>query len=252
MSERLLSEIGPAALLSLSDCRALYDLLERHYDYVTWRQFEADLAEKDNVIVLRDANGRPCGFSTQKLMRVEVDGRPVRAIFSGDTVIDRSHWGEQELGRAWCRYVGQVRAAEPETPLCWFLISKGYRTYLYLPLFFEKYYPGCAWPTPAAEQRVLDALAYAKFPDHYNCETGLVVFPESRGNLKPELAIVPSHRLNNPHVRFFLSRNPSYALGTELACLAEISAGNMRSYAARILVEEELRVAGRRAESVYA
>jgi len=186
------------------------------------------------------------------VMHVTVDGLPVRAIFSGDTIIDPGHWGEQELGRAWCRYVGQVRAADPEIPLYWFLISKGYRTYLYLPVFFKTYYPACAWPTPAAEQRILNALASAKFPDDYEPATGLVVFPESRGNLKPELAAVPTHRLKNQHVQFFLCSNPSYAQGAELACLAEISPENMRSYPARILLEEELKTAGLQAESIHA
>ncbi len=196
----MFSEIGPATRLSLSDRRTLYELLERHYEHVSWMQFAADLAEKDAVIVLRDANGLPCGFSTQRVMHVTVDGLPVRAIFSGDTIIDPGHWGEQELGRAWCRYVGQVRAADPEIPLYWFLISKGYRTYLYLPVFFKTYYPACAWPTPAAE----------------HCS------------------------------------NPSCAQGTELACLAEISPENMRSYPARILLEEELKTAGLQAESIHA
>jgi len=56
----MFSEIGPATRLSLSDRRTLYELLERHYEHVSWKQFEADLAEKDAVIVLRDANGLPC------------------------------------------------------------------------------------------------------------------------------------------------------------------------------------------------
>jgi hypothetical protein len=248
----MFSEIVPAMRLTTSDRRKLYELLERHYEHVSWVQFEADLLEKDAVIVLRDASGLPCGFSTQKVMHITADGLAVRAIFSGDTIIDPNHWGEQELGRAWCRYVGQVRAVDPETPLYWFLISKGYRTYLYLPVFFKTYYPACAWPTPAAEQRILNALASAKFPEDYDAERGLVVFQESRGNLKPELAAVPPHRLKNQHVQFFLSCNPSYSQGTELTCLAEISPENMRSYPARILQEEELKTAALQVESMHA
>ena len=248
----MFSEIGPATRLSLSDRRTLYELLERHYEHVSWPQFKSDLAEKDAVIVLRDSAGIPCGFSTQKVMHATVDGISVRAIFSGDTIIDPNHWGEQELGRAWCRYVGQVRAADPETPLYWFLISKGYRTYLYLPVFFKSYYPACAWPTPAVEQRILNALASAKFPDDYDAGTGLVVFPESHGNLRPELAVVPPHRLKNQHVRFFLASNSCYSQGTELACFAEISPANMRSYPARILLEEELKTGVLQFESMHA
>jgi hypothetical protein len=70
--------------------------------------------------------------------------------------------------------------------------------------------------------------------------------------LKPELAVVPQHRLKNQHVHFFLASNPSYSQGTELACLAEISPANMRSYPARILREEELKTAVLQFESMHA
>jgi hypothetical protein len=52
-------------------------------------------------------------------------------------------------------------------------------------------------------------------------------------------------------VQFCLLCNPRYAEGTELACLAEISRENMRSYPARILQEEEQRTAGLQVESIH-
>jgi hypothetical protein len=58
--------------------------------------------------------------------------------------------------------------------------------------------------------------------------------------------------LKNQHVQFFLSSNASYAQGTELVCLAEISPENMRSYPARILQEEELKTVGLQVESMHA
>ncbi len=222
-------EITPA------DSRAMYEIFARHYDCVSIEQFLLDLSEKDYVLVLRNANGAICGFSTQKVFRVSVGGTPVRAVFSGDTIVDRAYWGEQELGRCWCRYVSAVYREEPNVPLYWFLISKGYRTYLYLPLFFEDFYPNYGAPTPAFEQRLLDTLAAAKFPDHYRRETGLIEFPCSQGQLKPRLAEIPARRLRDPHVQFFLKRNPAYATGHELACLAEISPLNMKLFAGRIL-----------------
>ena len=97
-------------------------------------------------------DGTVRGFSTQRVLAATVEGTRVRAIFSGDTVIDRAYWGEQELVRGWSRFAGAVRAEAPETPLFWFLISKGYRTYLYLPLFFARYFPRHDAPTPPFEQ----------------------------------------------------------------------------------------------------
>jgi len=240
MRDQLHSRIVPVAAITDADICTMYEIFSRHYDCISVDRFLSDLAEKDCVLVLHDdANGAICGFSTQKLLRVSVGGKPVRAVFSGDTIVDRMHWGDQELGRCWCRYVSSVCAEEPDVPLYWLLISKGYRTYLYLPLFFEVFYPNFQTPTPEFEQCVLDTLASAKFPRYYRPGKGVIEFPESQGQLKPHLAEIPVRRVRNPHVQFFLSRNPHFASGTELACLAEISASNMKLFAGRILQQAQ-------------
>jgi hypothetical protein len=229
------SEIVPVADITPADTRAMYEIFARHYDFVSLQQFLFDLSEKDCALILRNSIGAICGFSTQKVLRVSVDGLPVRAVFSGDTIVDRAYWGEQELVLCWCRFVSAVYAEDPSVPLFWFLISKGYRTYLYLPLFFETFYPNCGAPTPPFEQQVLDTLAAAKFRDHYHSETGLIEFACSQGQLKPQLAEVPDRRLRDPNVQFFLKRNPLYAHGHELACLARISPSNMKRFGDRMM-----------------
>jgi len=213
---------------------AMFAIFARHYDEVSRDRFEVDLAEKDGVVILTGPDGLLSGFSTQKTLRAQVGGREVRALFSGDTVIDRSQWGEQELCRGWSRYAGMVLAEEPGTPLYWLLVSKGYRTYLYLPLFFREFYPRVDVAVPPFDHQVLDTFASLKFGEHYDSSTGLIAFPHSMGQLTGELAMVPPHRRDHAHVRFFLERNPDYARGTELACLAEISLANLTSFGRRL------------------
>ncbi len=235
---RLRSECLGVAELSAEERRSMFEVFSRHYDCVSWLQFQRDLDAKDCVIVLRTESGRICGFSTQQLLRTSIDGIPVRAVYSGDTIIDRAYWGEQEMGKAWCRYVARVYTESPEIRLFWFLISKGYRTYLYLPLFFHDFYPRWNAPTPEYEQRVLDRLASSKFPREYDPETGLILFPQSQGQLNGKLAAVPPRRLLQPDVKYFLERNPKFGSGVELACLAEISPFNMKLFAGRIMTTQ--------------
>lgn len=240
ISRRLESEIVAASDVGSSLSGELFAILERHYDSVTRDHFESDLREKSHVILLRDAgSGEVRGFSTQSVMRTDFRGTSVRAVFSGDTIIDRQSWGEQELVRGWCRFAGRLRAAEPCSPLYWFLISKGYRTYLYLPLFYRDFLPHCERETPEPEQALLDTFARHKFGECWDPRTGLIRFASSRGQLKPDLAEVAPAQLRNPHVRYFLARNPEYASGVELACLAEIAPCNMRGLAAAMVREGE-------------
>ena len=233
---RLTSETIPTAALSAEMLRALFAIFEQHYRRVSFPQFLADLREKDAVILLRDAATQtPRGFSTQQVLRLTHRGEPLRVLFSGDTIIDRAHWGEQELVRAWCRFAGQTRAAGPER-LFWFLISKGYRTYLYLPIFFREFFPRHATPAPEFAQTLLHALGAQKFGAHYDAARGVASFPESRGHLDPALADIPVARRRDPDVAFFLEKNPGHARGDELLCLAEISAENMRGLARRMVI----------------
>ncbi|MBI3551600.1 MAG: hypothetical protein HY077_03715 [Elusimicrobia bacterium] len=237
MGGRLCSDAVARSGLSPSDRDRLYSIFERHYEGVSRERFESDLAEKDFVILLREGPRGPVqGFSTQRVMALDHGGARVRAVFSGDTVIDRAYWGEQELVRGWCRFAGRVKAAEPETPLYWFLITKGYRTYLYLPLFFRDYYPRSEGPTPAGQKALLDALALSKFPSEYDPATGLIV-PEGGDRLRPELAETPEGRRDDPRVSFYLAKNPRYAQGDELVSLTEIRGTNMKGIAARSFAE---------------
>jgi hypothetical protein len=236
----LRSQIVPVAEVTPLERQTMFAIFARHYDCVSFEKFIADLEEKDCVLMLRNGAASICGFSTQKILRITVRGLLIRAVFSGDTIVDRAYWGEQELGRCWCRYVWAAYAEEPNVPLYWFLISKGYRTYLYLPLFFECFYPNCHSATPGFEQRVLDALASARFPKDYDSRRGVVAFAQSQGQLKPHLAEIPARRRRDLHVQFFLARNPGYFMGHELACLAEISPSNMKLFAGRMLAASQI------------
>ena len=62
---RLRSDVVPVAALEPGEPRLLFDLFARYYEHVSWPRFEADLREKDCVILLRDVrSGDVRGFST--------------------------------------------------------------------------------------------------------------------------------------------------------------------------------------------
>ena len=82
-------------------------------------------------------------------------------------------------------------------------------------------------------QRIINILANQKWPKYYQASSGLLQFPCSLGHLKPEIADVPAARADDPHVQFFMDRNPTYREGSELVCLAPISLENTKSIGRR-------------------
>lgn len=245
MSSRLRHEVTRPADLGAETRQGMFALFARCYEGVTSAQFEQDLAGKDHVILLRSVEGAVRGFSTQQIYETTFEDETVSILFSGDTLVEPECWGSAELVKGWCAVAARALCARPDRRLFWFLISKGYRTYLYLPLFFQAYLPAPGQPEMPEHRRLLDHVAAQKFGAAYQPATSLVCFPQAPGWLSPALAGVPPGRVQDPHVKFFLERNPGYAEGVELACLAEVALENThglgRRWLGRALEEENAR-----------
>ena len=215
----------------------MFDLFSGYYDGTDPDRFLSDLQDKQQVILLYDGQRALRGFSTLAVVHRDYNGRAVRAVFSGDTIVHHGYWGEQTLAFAWIRLAGRIKAERPEQPLYWFLIVKGHRTYRYLHAFTHRYYPSWREPTPRRQQALIDALAIERFKDCYDPRQGVVRFPRSLGQLKPAWAAVEGDDRRRPEVRFFLERNPGYVRGEELVCLAELHPDNLRSLARRLFLQ---------------
>lgn len=218
------AKIVKVTTLTSDERVTMFHLLEQYYDAICFVRFEEDLASKDDVILLLDGKSEAIkGFSTLKSVKVEKDGKPVYGLFSGDTVVDRDYWGQRVLGKAFLKYLFMQKAKRPFSPLYWLLISKGYKTYLLLANNFREHYPRYERETPVRAQSLLDEFARALFPKDYNQETGLIVFAESLGQLKAGIADIPCEAsMLNPRIQYFAERNPTWAQGTELMCIAEM------------------------------
>jgi hypothetical protein len=220
--------VRQVASLDAAEAGAMHALMAEHYEAVPRSRFDEDLSRKDEVILLRDESEVLRGFTTLAWNPGGVDAEG-DVLFSGDTIIDRTCWGTQELVRAFCRRAGEWRRASGRR-LFWFLISKGHRTYLYLPVFARRFHPHPQREEPELAA-LADRVAGRLFGGCWVAEEGVVRFPESRGHLSEELAADALARAGNPWVAFFLMKNPGYAEGEELVCLTEMCEANLRRVA---------------------
>lgn len=228
---KLVGSVAPRANLTGDERDSMYALLCTYFDGTRRAQFDADLAEKESVMLLRDrGTGEIQGFSTLMRLEIRVDGRDIVAFFSGDTIVAAQYWGESILSRLWSRTVFAeadiIVADRPSPQVFWFLICSGYKTFRFLPVFFRKFYPHPEWRTPDELQRILDSLGRAKFSDRYDAASGIVRL-EQPMPLRHGIADVTGQRLRDRMVAFFTSRNPGHERGDELACITEISRSNL-------------------------
>lgn len=211
----------PVGFLTGDERDEMFALMDGHYAAVTREAFDADLGRKDEVILLHDEAGKIRGFTTIAWNPCgEMEEGDV--IFSGDTVIHRECWGTQELVKGFCRRAGELQRRSGRR-LYWFLISKGHRTYRYLPLFAKRFHPHPERSEPMLE-RMAGEIAGKMFGAAWKGAVGVIRFEGCAGHLREELDAV---RDANRWVEFFKERNPGYLHGDELVCLTEMSEGNL-------------------------
>jgi len=236
LSTNLHGEVVSISDITSSERNRMFDLMSENYDGIKRETFERDLSEKSDIILLTDSNDlRIQGFSTLVVLEELVRGVKTRALFSGDTIINREYWGDTELEHHWGKYAFSLIDKNPGVPLFWFLMSKGYKTYRFLPVFFNEFYPRHDKQTPDYEQEVLDTFARKKYPLNYDPEKGLVLFQGKKDRLKQGVADIEERRMKDPHIRYFFERNPNWQNGDELCCIMPLKKDNFNKMALRVI-----------------
>lgn len=206
--------------ITVSHIKQMYDLYAAYYENTSLDIFLNDLSKKTGVIlVVRKADDKVVGFSTQTVYTLKIDGRTVRGVFSGDTIIDQRYWGNNKLGVEFYRFLLREKLKRPFTPFFWFLISKGYKTYMLMTNNCYKYYPNVSG-NKEEYRRITQAYCEQLFPEAFDKERMLLDFGDQYVRLKESIAdITPEMAAANPKIAFFEKMNPTWRRGTELPCL---------------------------------
>lgn len=214
----------------------MFELMSAHFDNMDLQRFQKDLEEKEGLLLLYNEEGIIEGFSTYLVLFTSYQGEAIRVLFSGDTILNKAIWGAREHFELLGELIADL-LEQDESPLYWFLLSKGYRTYLLLSQLFNSFYPHYQKAgSQTYEAGLAKHLAGLKYPGKTLLEKeNVLTLPMGADFLKDEIASIPKRRLKNPHINFFLQSNPGYTFGTELVCLAELKDENMSAVLRKFL-----------------
>ena len=234
-------QLVPRARLTPAHRDEMFQLLSQHFDGVTGAQFARDLAEKNLALLLR-RGARLVGFSTLLAYTTRFEGEPVNVIYSGDTIVAPEAWGSTALPRAWVAGVEALRATLPPARCFWLLLTSGFRTYRFLPVFWREFFPRHDAATPPEIKNLLAQLAQERFGAQFALPAGIVSFAHPQ-KLRAGLEQIPSGRERDPHTQFFLTQNPGHAHGDELVCLTELCPENLTAAGRRMAAARGLQPA---------
>lgn len=214
-------ETRPVLSLSEQEKMEMWRLFAEYYADISIERFFDDLLEKQKVLLMK-SDGVIKGFSTLIVYEIEVEGRPARVLFTGDTIKDRSFWGDKKLAVGFFKFILSEWAKKPLTPFYWFLISKGYKTYMFLARNLVEYWPRYDKPMPARMESLIRQMAVQRYPEAYVEGQGILRFSEKLGRLKEGAVPLTERDLSLPEIAFFLKKNPGHENGDELCCVGRL------------------------------
>ena len=227
---RRIDRVSPADVLKM------YGIFQRYYENSDLDTFLRDMSKKTGIFLLRRRTDQEIvGFSTVAKMDLVIDGRPIKGVFSGDTIIERDYWGSRALPLAFFLYLVRVVLRHPLTPVFWLLISKGYKTYLLLANNFFRFYPH---PENRYQQYqpIIPQYCERLFPGYYRAERGILDFGHEYQRLKADVAPINDEvRRSSPEAAFFEACNPDWQRGTELPCIGRAGFSDAIRYPFRYL-----------------
>ena len=203
----------------------MWDLFSKNYDSVSRNQFDIDLSDKTAVFVFFDSGDHTFqGFSTYKIYLHDYKNQKIGVIFSGDTMIHPDYWGQGAMHGALGKEAILWKLKHPTTPLYWYMICMGYRTYLSMARCLPTHFwPRYSQETPDWEKGLIASLSSERFKEAWKENEGLIRYDQCLGTLKKEVAPITEKELKLEDIKYFVKVNPGYTEGDELACIARIS-----------------------------
>lgn len=210
--------------ISESELKEMYDIFEKYYHNTQVRTFKNDLDKKNGAFILREKKTkRIVGFSTILKMKMRINGKRIVGIFSGDTIVEDKYWGKNPLNTIMVKYLVRQLFTHPFVPVYWFLISKGYKTYLLLANNFVHYFPHYKKDHSRLSD-VADAYSRYLFCDYYNEKKRILDFGRDYQSLKGGVAEITAEMCElYPKIAFFNEKNPTWDRGTELPCVGLVN-----------------------------
>ena len=136
-------------------------------------------------------------------------------IYSGDTIMAREAWGTPALPRAWINSVNLLRETYPRGKYYWLLLTSGFRTYRFLPVFWREFHPRFDAGSQGEQRRLLAHLAGGLFGKQFNAGEGIVLvstIPSDCGASLPMFPPAGTRMLSTLH--FFFHAIPDIGTGT--------------------------------------
>jgi|GEM_PF-6069317 len=214
---------------------SMFALMSRFYE-AEKEAFEREIDKAQWIIIMQDSTGRNCGFLPLGMKNIYFSGKNIRVLYSGNFIMPPEFWKSSEIPRALGKFIIDMISAEPGVTFYWFYHLTCIKSYCFLRVLFCDFFPRFDKATPAMFSDILSTIGQNIFGESYRPESGTVHFTNPFSPKKNLLESIPD-RTPDLNCTYFRKKNPGYAKGVELACIAPLRMDNLQPLIRRTVAE---------------
>lgn len=174
------------------------------------------------IICRERRDGSLRGMMLLGVDRKELDGVKYTQVKVGLSFFQNYYRGGPWLYFASAYLILKEMILHPFTPL--YMIGKAfsYKSYLVMCHYVQESFPRYDRETPAFAKKLLNNFGLStKSPNEiYDPET--FVLKRERSGMKPGVAVLTENDLKDPHIKFFVERNPGWAKGHQMLAMGRM------------------------------
>ena len=204
--------------------KELYNYLLKMLDSeASYEEFHKVLKTYKYVVTCRDKmDGSLRGVGLAGVERRDLDGYKYTIVRVGLTFLEKSYQGSPILYYMIAYLLLKEMILHPLTPLYTIGKSFTYKSYLLTCHAFPYGYPRYDKETPPLAKKIINEFARSVMTssDVYDEET--FVLKREKVYIKPGTMEISAKDLEDPHIKFFVERNPGWTKGHQLLNLGQV------------------------------
>ncbi len=172
-------------------------------------------------IALFKYKGEIVGIAAIDIFPEVFEGEKACSIYTGNTWV-RQDWRNKNLIQL-LAFMSMIESKirYPFHRLYWFFGSNNYMSYRLLYSNFSRFWPALDVQTPEWELNYMRHLGELYFDSTLDRET-LIWSQKGSRSFKEEDTVLADKHKKDPHIQFYLERNPGYMQGDRLMCMAPL------------------------------
>lgn len=199
-------------------------------------EFKTKQETLDQYALYFNAQQKLIGYTGIRSYSFKLNTKKYRAIYFGQTIVEKNYRGKKFIQNTVIRLLLKHLMSFNLSNLIIWNDSVSYRPYLVMAKNLKSYYPNMLNTNQEEFRSICNLLGKKYYGAAFCSNTGTIIKP--RPTLRKKELVLSKKDLEDPHIKFYVTKNPNYTQGHGLITFCPATLKNLFFYLRKITLSK--------------